>query len=180
MEITELLRRAHEGDDGALETVIPLVYDQLKTLASRHLRREYSSEAIQTTVLVHEAFMRLAGSTLPECESRTHFFSIAARVMRRVLVDLARARQAAKRGSGNRISISELGDLGVPHDEMFLALDEALERLAVQSPIKSRLIELRYFAGLTTEEAAETLSLPAYTARRELRLARAWLKHELS
>jgi RNA polymerase sigma factor (TIGR02999 family) len=180
MEITDLLRRAHDGDAGALETLIPLVYDELKTLASKHLHREYSADSIQTTVLVHEAFLRLAGRPLPECESRSHFYSIAARVMRRVLVDLARARRAVKRGSGIESPLADFPGLGAPQDDQFLALDEALERLAVQSPLKGRLIELHYFAGLSTEEAAETLSIPVYTVRRELRLARAWLHNELA
>src|SRR5215471_640704 len=180
MEITDLLRRAHDGDADAFETLIPLVYDELKVLASKHLCREYSHESIQTTALVHEAFLRLAGSPLPECQNRSHFFSIAARVMRRVLVDLARSRHAVKRGGGIDLSAAGFTGLGAPHDEMFLALEEALERLTAQSPIKGQLIELRYFAGLSTEEAADTLSLPVYTARRELRLARAWLQHELT
>jgi RNA polymerase sigma factor (TIGR02999 family) len=95
MEITDLLRRVHNGDAGALETLVPLVYDELKVLASKHLQREYSPEAVQTTALVHEAFLRLAGTPLPECQNRSHFFSIAARVMRRVLVDW-RAREARR------------------------------------------------------------------------------------
>jgi RNA polymerase sigma factor (TIGR02999 family) len=180
MEITELLRRAHEGDDHAFEALIPLVYDELKALASKHLNREYSHESIQTTVLVHEAFLRLAGGRLPECENRSHFFSIAARVMRRVLVDMARSRHAVKRGGAGEFAFADFATLETPPDETFLALDEALDRLAAQSPIKGKLIELHYFAGLSTEEAAEALSLTVPAARRELRLARAWLQNELS
>jgi RNA polymerase sigma factor (TIGR02999 family) len=180
MEITDLLRRAHNGDAKALNTVIPLVYDELKSLASSHLRREYSPESVQTTVLVHEAFLRLAGARLPECENRSHFFAIAARVMRQVLVDMARARRAAKRGDARECPLADLPDLGAPQDEMFLALDEALNRLAAESPLKNQIVELRYFAGLTAEETAETLSLPVHTIRRELRLAKAWLHNELA
>jgi RNA polymerase sigma factor (TIGR02999 family) len=179
MEITDLLRRAHDGDPGALDHLIPLVYEELKRLASKHLRNEFFADSVQTTVLVHEAFLRLAGHPLPECESRSHFFSIAARVMRRVLVDLARMRRAAKRDAGFDSPIADLAD-PAPRDETFLELNEALDRLAVQSPVKGQLIELRYFAGLTTEEAAATLSISPHTARRELRLARAWLQHELA
>ena len=179
MEITDLLRRAHDGDSAALETLIPLVYDELKVLASKHLQREYARESIQTTILVHEAYLRLAGSPLPDCENRAHFFSIAARVMRRVLVDMARSRHAEKRDVRVESPIAELADLGVAQGDQFLALDEALERLAAQNPLKSQLIELHYFAGLSTEEAAETLAMPVYTVRRELRLARAWLQNEL-
>ena len=180
MEITDLLRRVHNGDSKALETLVPLIYDELKVLASKHLQREYSPEAIQTTVLVHEAFLRLAGTPLPECQNRSHFFSIAARVMRRVLVDLARSRGAAKRASGNQSPLANLPDFGAPQDDKFLALDEALDRLAAQSPLKGQLIELHYFAGLSTEEAADALSIPVYTVRRELRLARAWLHDQLA
>lgn len=179
MEITELLRRAHDGDADALKTVIPLVYDELKHLASSHLRRERFPGSVQTTVLVHEAFLRLAGSQLPECENRSHFFGIAARVMRQVLVDMARSRRATKRGPGLEFSLAELPDLGAPKDAAFLALDDALNRLAVESPLKGQLIELRFFAGLTAEESAEAMSLPVYTVRRELRLAKAWLHREL-
>jgi RNA polymerase sigma-70 factor, ECF subfamily len=179
MEITDLLRRAHDGDSEALETVIPLVYGELKSLASGRLRHERSPGAIQTTVLVHEAFLRLAGSRFPDCENRTHFFGIAARVMRQVLVDLARTRLAAKRGPGLEYSLAELPDMGAPQDGTFLALDDALDRLTAESPLKGQLIELRFFAGLTAEESAQALSLPVHTVRRELRLAKAWLQNEL-
>lgn len=180
MEITDLLRRAHGGDAEALRTVIPLVYDELKRLASSHLRREHSPESLETTVLVHEAFLRLAGSRMPDCENRSHFFGIAARVMRQVLVDIARSRRAAKRGPGLEAPLADLPDLGPQQDDMFLALDEALNRLAIESPLKGQIIELYFFAGLTAEESGETLSLPVHTVRRELRLAKAWLHNELA
>ena len=180
MEITDLLRRAHNGDGDALRTVIPLVYDELKRLASSHLRREYSPESLQTTVLVHEAFLRLAGSRLPDCENRSHFFGIAARVMRQVLVDMARSRHSAKRGSGVEFPLADSPDPDARQDEMFLALHEALTRLAAESPLKGQLIELYFFAGLTAEESGEVVKLPVHTVRRELRLAKAWLHHELA
>ncbi|HLK20017.1 MAG TPA: ECF-type sigma factor [Bryobacteraceae bacterium] len=180
MEITDLLRRAHDGDAEALHTVVPLVYDELKRLASSHLRREHSPQSLETTVLVHEAFLRLAGSRLPDCENRSHFFGIAARVMRQVLVDSARSRRAAKRGDGvEAAALITLPELGATPDDEFLALNEALERLAMESPLKGQLIELYYFAGLTAEESGEAVSLPVHTVRRELRLARAWLRNEL-
>jgi RNA polymerase sigma factor (TIGR02999 family) len=179
MEITELLRQAHEGDSDALRAVTPLVYDELKRLASRHLRREHPSNAMQTTALVHEAFLRLANSQLPVCENRSHFFGIAARVMRQVLVDLARARQAEKRGPGQELPLADLPDLGAPDDKAFLAFNEALDRLAGESALQSRLVELRFFCGLSAEEVAETTALPVHVVRRELRLAKAWLIHEL-
>jgi RNA polymerase sigma-70 factor, ECF subfamily len=180
MEITDLLRRAHEGDGDALRAVMPLVYDELKSLASSHLRREYSPESLQTTVLVHEAFLRLAGSRLPDCENRSHFFGIAARVMRQVLVDMARSRHSAKRGPGVELPLADAPDLSAQQDEMFLGLHEALTRLAAKSPLKGQLIELYFFAGLTAEESGEVVSLPVHTVRRELRLAKAWLHHELA
>ena len=180
MEVTELLRRAHEGDPDALRTLIPIVYEELKRLASSQLRREHSDHSVQTTVLVHEAFLRIARSRLPDCENRSHFFGIAARVMRQVLVDLARARQAGKRGPGHEFSLAEIPDFGSPEDAAFLALNDALERLSIESPLKSRLIELRFFCGLTAEETAETVSLPLHVVRKEMRLARAWLVHELA
>lgn len=180
MEITDLLRRAHDGDSDALQAVIPLVYNELKSLASSHLRREYSPESVQTTVLVHEAFLRLAGSQLPDCENRSHFFGIAARVMRQVLVDMARTRRAAKRGPGLEYPLATLPDIGGPSDEDFLELHDALNRLGAESPLKGQLIELYFFAGLTAEESAEALSLPVQNVRRELRLAKAWLHNELA
>jgi len=180
MEITDLLRRAHDGDSDALQAVTPLLYNELKILARSHLRHEQSPAAIQTTVLVHEAFLRLAGSQFPECESRSHFFAIAAKVMRHVLVDMARARCADKRGPGLECPLADLPDLGAPKDDAFLSLNDALDRLAAISPLKSKLIELRYFAGLTAEESAEALSVPVHTVRRELRMAKAWLQNELA
>ena len=180
MEITDLLRRVHDGDSEALQTLIPLIYNELKSLASSHLRRERSPVSIQTTGLVHEAFLRLAGSPLPECENRSHFFGVAARVMRQVLVDMARARHAAKRGPGLEYPLAELPDMEAPRDEAFLALDDALNRLATESPLKGQLIELHFFAGLTAEESSQVLSLPVHTVRRELRLAKAWLHNELT
>jgi RNA polymerase sigma factor (TIGR02999 family) len=180
MEITDLLRRAHDGDSEALNTVIPLVYNELKSLASSHLRREHSAESIQTTALVHEAFLPLAGSRLPECENRSHFFGIAARVMRQVLVDTARTRHAAKRGPGLEYPLAELPELCAAQDETFLAFDDSLKRLAAESPLKCQLVELCFFAGLTAEESAQTLSLSVHTVRRELRLAKAWLHNDLA
>ncbi|MFL6466150.1 MAG: ECF-type sigma factor [Bryobacteraceae bacterium] len=119
MEITDLLRRAHNGDSDALKAVTPLIYDEMKNLASRHLRRERNAGALQTTVLVHEAFLRLAGSQLPQCENRSHFYGIAARVMRQVFVDMARVPQAGKRGPGLEYSLADFPDIGAPKDRVF-------------------------------------------------------------
>jgi RNA polymerase sigma factor (TIGR02999 family) len=180
MQITDLLHRAHDGDREALNSLLPLVYQELKQLAMGHLRRERDSGAIEATVLVHEAFLRMAGSPLPEFENRSHFYGIAARVMRQVLVDMARSRQASKRGRELEVTLSGVADLGAPSGDAFLVLNEALDRLARENSLKGRLIELRFFAGLTAEESAAALSMPVHTVRREIRLALAWLRRELA
>jgi len=178
MEITDLLHRAHDGDSEAMNQLVPLVYQELKQVALGHLRRERGAE-IEATVLVHEAFLRMAGSPLPEFENRAHFYGIAARVMRQVLIDFARSRGAAKRSADMEIPLANLEGLSTPEDD-FLELNDALDRLAREDALKARLIELRFFAGLTAEESAETLSLPVHRVRREMRLARAWLRRELN
>jgi RNA polymerase sigma-70 factor, ECF subfamily len=180
MEITELLSRAHSGDSAALELVIPLVYDELKKLAASKLRHEPVGLTLQPTALVHEAFLRMASSSFPQCENRSHFYGLAARVMRQVLVDLARSRQANKRGFGRVVSLTPQVDIGDDTGEAFLALNEGLERLSSENPLRGRLIELRFFGGLTAEESAIELSIPVDSVRRELRLAQAWLNRELS
>lgn len=180
MEITDLLHRAKNGERAALDSVIPLVYNELRRLASSHIRREHGSATIQATALVHEAFLRLAGSPLPEFQNRHHFFGIAARVMRQVLVDLARARQAEKRGPGLTVPLASVIEAGAGDDDAVIALNDALDRLAVEHPRKAELVELRYFGGLTAEESAESLQIPVHTVRRELRLAQAWLHREMA
>jgi len=179
MQITELLGRAYGGDAEALNKVVPMVYQELKQLAMGHLRRERTPVAIEATVLVHEAFLRMAGSPLPEFENRSHFYGIAAHVMRQVLVDLARARQAAKRGRELAVTLSGFEDVAAPAGDSFLVLNDALDRLTQDHPLKGRLIELRFFGGLTAEESAAALSMSVHTVRRELRLALAWLRREL-
>ncbi|HEY1241200.1 MAG TPA: ECF-type sigma factor [Bryobacteraceae bacterium] len=179
MEITELLQRVHDGDQQALKTVIPLVYDELKKLASGHLRREGKARPLETTALVHEAFLRLAQGQQPSYENRSHFFGIASRVMRQVLVDLARARSTAKRSALEEVQIAEIPDLGRQPNQSLLIMDEALKKLARTDPLKAQLIEMRYFGGMTAEESASALEMPVHTVRRELRMARAWLHKEM-
>jgi len=179
MEITGLLAAAHEGDRDALNAVIPLLYDELKKLAASHLRHENASPTVQTTVLVHEAFLRLTGSRLPEFENRSHFFGVASRAMRQVLVDMARARRAAKR-DGQSTPMTESLKLVAPNDNAFLKLNDALNALEIASPLKCQLIELHYFSGLTAEESANLLEMSVHTVRREIRLAQAWLRRELA
>jgi RNA polymerase sigma factor (TIGR02999 family) len=180
MEITKLLQRVHDGEREALNAVIPLVYDELKKLASAHLRREGREQPLQTTVLVHEAFLRLVGARHPSYENRSHFYGIASRLMRQILVDAARARSAEKRSSVEEVTLADIPDLGNKPSGSLLALDDALERLARTDPLKVQAIEMRYFGGMTAEETAEALSVSVHLVRRELRLAQAWLRKEMS
>jgi RNA polymerase sigma factor (TIGR02999 family) len=179
MQITELLQRVHEGDSEALCAVIPLVYDELKKLASSHVRRE-SRERIETTALVHEAFLRLAGGQHPPYENRAHFFGIASRLMRQILVDMARARATEKRNTLAEVPLAGIPAVGREPDESVLVIDEALERLARADSLRAQLIEMRYFGGMTAEESAAVLSLSVHLVRRELRLAQAWLHKEMA
>jgi len=177
MEITGLLQRVHEGDQEALREVIPMVYDELKKLASSSLRREHGAEPLETTSLVHEAFLRLAGGRHPAYENRSHFYGIASRLMRQILVDAARARSAAKRDGGEQVTLEDVPD---SREQDIVALDEALQRLEALDPLKARVIELRYFGGLTAEESAEVTGMAVEKIRRQLRLAQAWLRRELA
>ena len=180
MQITELLQRVHAGDPQALNTVIPLVYGELKKLAAGHLRRESKARPLDTTALVHEAFLRLAHGQHPSYENRSHFYGIASRLMRQVLVDFARARSRVKRSAMEEVPLAELPELGLERDESILAMDEALDRLGRTDPLKVQLVEMRYFGGMTDEESAAVLSLSVHVVRRQLRLAQAWLHKELA
>ena len=178
MEITRLLQRVQAGDKDALDSLIPLVYDELKRLATAHLRRE-RADPLQSTELLHEAFLRLAGGRHPSYENRSHFYGIASRLMRQILVDMARSRAAEKR-SGAEVPLTEIPELGRQPDHSLLLIEDALERLEKSDPLKVQLIEMRYFGGMTAEESAEALSLSVHVVRRELRLAQAWLRKEIA
>ena len=180
MEITEFLQRLDGGNRQALNEVIPLVYDELKKLARAHLRREGKASVLQTTALVHEAFLKLAGSNQPSYENRAHFYGIASRLMRQILVDMARARATEKRNDAKEVALSDLPDWGPQPDRSLLAMDDALQLLQSTHPVKSQLIEMRYFGGMTAEESALALAMPVHVVRRELRLAQAWMKKELA
>ena len=181
MEITDLLQRIHGGDQEALQTLIPLVYGELRKLAAGHLRREKSSaQRLETTALVHEAFLRLAKGRHPSYENRTHFYGIASRLMRQVLVDIARANSREKRRAVEEIQLVDIPNPGVQTDHLLLKLDDALERLGRSDPRKVRLLEMRFFSGMTAEESAEALAISVHVVRRELRLAQAWLHKELA
>ena len=179
MGITQLLHNLGAGDPEAMEAVIPLVYDELKKLARSHLRRELGRAPLEATVLVHEAFLRLAGGRHPSYENRSHFYGIASRLMRQVLVDAARARAAEKRSAAQEVPLAEVRDIGKRPDRSVLAVDDALEWLEKEDPLKGQLVEMRFFGGLTAEESASALSLPVHVVRRELRLAQAMLRRQM-
>jgi len=178
--VTKLLLDWREGDESALDRLTPIIYDDLLRLAKARLRAEARQCTIQPTALVHESYLRLADQTRLECESRAHFYSIAANVMRRVLIDYARKRNAQKRGAGIRITLKTGMDLAENRSPDTLTLDEALTKLAAFDERKSRAIELKYFGGMTTEEIGTVLGISVATVGRELRLGQAWLRRELS
>ncbi len=184
-EVTRLLAAWGQGDQVALQSLMPLVYDELRRLADSYLRRERGGHTLQPTALVHEAFLRLVGHPprSAQLENRAHFFGIAAQVMRQVLVDYARAHATAKRGGEWQrvsLSIAARADVATPLPEIeLLALDEALTRLAEFDTALARLVELRYFADLTIEETAQVLGLSPATVKREWQTARTWLSREL-
>ena len=180
MQITKLLQRLQAGDPDAMHDVIPLVYEELKKLARSHLRRELKAVPLQTTALVHEAFQKLAGSRHPSYENRAHFYGIASRLMRQVLVDTARSRAAEKRGGAQEVPLADVRERGSQPDRSLLAMDDALQRLEKTDPLKGQLIEMRYFGGMTAEESSMALSKPVHLVRRELRLAQAWLRREMA
>jgi RNA polymerase sigma factor (TIGR02999 family) len=179
MQVTKLLQKLQSGGDGALGEVVPLVYDELKKLARSHVRRERGVGFLRTTTLVHEAFVRMSGSRHPAYENRSHFYGIASRLMRQILVDEARSRAAIKRGPGLEIPVTRLPESISGPDRSLMALNDALQRLEAEDAVKCRLIEMRYFCGLTAEEAAAALEVPVHQVRRDLRLAHAWLRREM-
>jgi len=171
----ELLARWRDGDQEALQALIPLVYKDLRALAHRHLKRERPGHTLQTTALVHEAYLRLAGQRPFEANNRAHFVAVAARLMRQILVDYARTRGAGKRGAGQRVTLDSAVEAGHLPNSNVLAVDEALRELAEVDDQQSRIVELRFFGGLTTEEAAQVLGISRSTAKRDWNVAKAWL-----
>jgi RNA polymerase sigma factor (TIGR02999 family) len=168
------------GDRGALDEMIPLVYDELRRQADRALRAENAGHTLEATALVHEVYFRLVDQERAQWKNRAQFFGMSAKLMRRILIDRARARLADKRGGGLRPITLQDVHAEVPENPAdVLALDEALERLAEFDPFEAQLVELRYFAGLTIEETAVALKVSPATVKREWTLARAWLKREL-
>ena len=178
--VTRLLQRVHAGDRQALSDLLPLVYDELRALAHRQRRRRGGSETLNTTALVHEAYLKMVRPEDTRWEDRTHFFRVAATAMRQILVDYARQQQAAKRGGGKRpLPLDEAFFLPEQKADEVVALDEALGRLAAFDERQSQVVELRYFVGFTIPETAEALDLSPATVKREWTVARAWLHHEI-
>ena len=179
-EVTQLLQQWSDGRQDALDRLLPEIYAELRRLASSYLRRERPDHTLQATALVHEAFLKLVDQRAVRWQNRAHFFGIAAQAMRRILVDYARARSAGKRGDGERpVSLDEALVLTAMPDADLLDLDDALTRLATIDLQQSRVVELRFFGGLTMEETAEVLHISPATVGREWTLAKAWLYAEL-
>jgi len=175
-EITELLRNWRGGDKAAMDKLLPIVYDELRRLAASFFRRERLNHTLQATALVHEAYMRLVDQSRVGWENRAHFFGSAARLMRQILVDHARSHNAAKRGGGEiKVSLAEDMALAGPRELDLIALDVALDELAALDEQQSRIVEMRFFGGLSIEETAEVLGVAPATVKRDWNTAKAWL-----
>ena len=180
-EMTQWLLRWGDGDQAALDQLMPIVYDELRRLAHSHLRRERPGHTLQTTALVNEAYLRLIDQRSVRWQNRAHFFGIASQLMRRILVDHARARHVAKRGGGARhVPLDEAVVVSAQRAAEVLALDEALTALATVDQRKSRVVEMRFFGGLSIEETAEVLAVSPGTVMRDWTLAKAWLHREIN
>ena len=184
--ITGLLKAWGQGDSRALEELTPLVYDQLRVQARRYMRNECSGVTLQSTALVHEAYLRLVNTHDVEWHDRAHFFALSAQIMRRILIDAARARGASKRGGravraehSSPVNLDQIATDDSNAAKVLCALDDALERLTQIDPRRAKVIELRFFGGLSVEETAEVLQISPQTVMRDWRLARAWLAREL-
>ena len=179
-QVSQLLVNWRQGDEGAREALIPLVYDELRRLARRHLRRERPDHTLQSAALVHEAYLRLIRQDQPQWQNRAHFFGVAAQVMRHILVDHARNRAAGKRGAGAaRLSLDSELALPQTRNVDVVALDDALNQLAAMDLRQSRVVELRFFGGLSIEETSVVLGISPATVKREWATARAWLQREI-
>src|ERR1022692_1836821 len=180
-ETTQLLRDWANGDQVALEQLTPRVYQELRRIAGHFMQNERPGRTLQTTALVHEAYLRLSDVTNVDWQHRAHFFAVSARIMRHILLDAARSRASAKRGGNRpRVNLDEIPDVSGQRGSELIALDDALNALAVVDPRKARVIELRFFGGLSVEEAAAVLKVSVETVMRDWRLAHAWLLRELS
>jgi len=180
-QVTELLQRWRGGDYQALDTLMPLVYEELRRLARRYLYHERPGHTLQSTALVNEAYLRLVGQELPQWQNRSHFFAVSAQLMRQILVDHARNHAAAKRGGGAfKLTLDEAVSLPQQVDIDLVALDNALNHLARLDAQQAKIVELRFFAGLSIEDTSEVLDISPATVKRDWSTARAWLHRELS
>lgn len=178
--ISALLTKWRAGDQDALQALIPLVYQELRSIAQHHLRQERPDHTLQSTALVHEAYLRLMKQRPGEIENRAHFLAVASRLMRQILVDHARRHRAAKRGGGLKLELNEaMGSQKAPNVDL-VALDTALKELARLDPQQSRIVEVRFFGGLSIEDTAQIIGVSPTTVKREWATARAWLMRELS
>jgi RNA polymerase sigma-70 factor (ECF subfamily) len=180
-EITKLLHDWKQGNQAALDQLIPIIYEKLHRLARGYLRKERADHTLQPTALIHEAYLRLVDQSAPHWENRTHFYAVAAHLMRQILVDHARKRQAGKRGGAmKKVSLDPAMAIGENEIVSFLRLDDLLSELTKLDERKARVLELKHFGGLTIEETAESLGVSAKTVGRDLRMAEAWLKREMT
>ncbi|WP_228370686.1 sigma-70 family RNA polymerase sigma factor [Candidatus Korobacter versatilis] len=178
--ITILLHDVAAGDKRALDSLVPLLYPELKRLARSYMRGEQTGHTLQPTALVHEAYARMIKQDHPDYRSRAHFMGVAAQIMRQILIDHARTRKAEKRGGGVvDLSLEEADAVSIARPVSIIAVDDALAELAKKDAIKAQLIEMRFFGGMTAEESAEVLNLPVHEVRRHLRVGQAWLQREL-
>ena len=179
-DVTLILERVQQGDPKAAEELLPLVYDELRRLAAHRMANEAPGQTLQPTALVHEAWLRLTGDRNQQWSGRAHFFGAAAEAMRRILIDRARRKRAARHGGGQqRLGIEEVDVASPSDDDQLLAVNEALDKLATEHKVEAELVKLRYFVGMTNDEAAEVLGISARTAKYYWTHARAWLYHQL-
>lgn len=177
--VTQLLIRWNKGDEQALHDLLPIVYQELRRLAHYHLQSERSEHTLQGTAIVHEAYLRLMGGQPVELQNRTHFFALASRLMRQILVDYARSRNAAKRDGGCRVSLSEVLETPITSDEDLLALDRALSELTSIDERQAKIVEMKFFGGLSSSAAAAELGVSRATVDREWAMARIWLHRHI-
>jgi RNA polymerase sigma factor (TIGR02999 family) len=179
-DVTQILDAIRRGDPNAADKLLPLVYEELRRVAASKMAHEAPGQTLQPTALVHEAWLRLSGGEQPLWESRAHFFGAAAEAMRRILIDSARRKHAVRHGGGqHRVNLDDVDLAGSVEDDQLLAVHEALEKFAAQDKLKAELVKLRYFVGMTIEEAAEVLGISEPTAKRYWAYARAWLYREI-
>ena len=178
-DITGFLTRLNAGDQSVLNSLIPLVYQELRRIARGYLKREAPGHTLQPTALIHEAYLRMVKQSHPEYSNRASFYGVAARIMRQILVDHARLRNAAKRGRGEKLYVTDVLEVVSDGAPVALAVNEALDRLANEDEFKARIVEMRFFGGMTAEEISACVHVPVHSVHRQLRLAQAWLRKEV-